>query len=181
MRRANAVLAGTRRVWALIKRLASYGRFDHDSMLPVYEAIFAMINHTHFGGRLPDIPIRINNWQRASIACTLYNTATLIPFRIDVKDKILRHQSWDFLCDTIKHEACHAYLLLNGIAHTHESPEWLKAMTDYGVWDKQMVMQHMNYPLKFVCNDCQRLWNGLTRGLRCPDCNRRLKYKGRRY
>jgi hypothetical protein len=95
-------------------------------------ACFRDANAAHFGGLLPELPIRLSGRMRSRLGQLCLSRETGRPFEITVGRRHVERHDWQEVADTLLHEMVHLWQHENGHAVDHGSQFRAKAR-DVGV------------------------------------------------
>ena len=81
--------------------------------------LFGEHNARHFGGALPELPIRISGRMRTRLGQLCLDPATLKPFEITMSRRHLDRHGWDEADHTLLHEMVHLWQHVKGYPVDH--------------------------------------------------------------
>lgn len=154
-----------------------------------YEGVYWLLNATVFDGKLPDIPIRVNNrLGRVRMFARTLIGPTDKAVAIEVWDKLMCHQQYTEVYKLMLHEAAHVWVAANGAdsGRDHNSREWLAAAVEFGVQSGAALSCTLFKPFIYKCPDtmCGKWWGTFRRkwpgqgkdDYMCPACGTKLTY-----
>ena len=95
---------------------AQPGDFVHTERLAAY---FHEANAAHFGGLLPELPIRLSGRMKSRLGQLCLSRETGRPFEITVSRRHAERHDWQDVADTLLHEMVHLWQHENGHAVDH--------------------------------------------------------------
>jgi hypothetical protein len=81
--------------------------------------LFDELNRLHFGGRLPDIPLRLSGRMRTRLGQLCLDPDTLEPFEITMSRRHIERHGWDEARHTLLHEMVHLWQFASGYPVDH--------------------------------------------------------------
>jgi hypothetical protein len=95
---------------------AQPGDLPHTERLAAH---FRAANAAHFGGLLPELPIRLSGRMRSRLGQLCLSRETGQPFEITVSRRHVERHGWQDVADTLLHEMVHLWQHENGHAVDH--------------------------------------------------------------
>lgn len=95
-------------------------------------AYFREANAAHFGGLLPELPIRLSGRMRSRLGQLCLGRETGQPFEITVSRRHVEKHGWQDVADTLLHEMVHLWQHENGHAVDH-GPQFRAKAREVGV------------------------------------------------
>jgi len=75
---------------------------------------FREANAAHFGGALPELPIRLSGRMKSRLGQLCLEHGTGVPFEITVSRRHVERHAWSEVADTLLHEMVHLWQHVNG-------------------------------------------------------------------
>jgi hypothetical protein len=82
-------------------------------------ALFREANAAHFGGALPELPIRLSGRMRSRLGQLCLEPGTGVPLEIAVSRRHVERHGWNEVADTLLHEMVHLWQHVHGHAVDH--------------------------------------------------------------
>lgn len=76
--------------------------------------LFREANAAHFGGTLPELPIRLSGRMRTRLGQLCLEHGTGVPFEITVSRRHVERHTWTEVADTLLHEMVHLWQQVHG-------------------------------------------------------------------
>jgi len=77
-------------------------------------ALFREANAAHFGGALPELPIRLSGRMKSRLGQLCLEPRTGVPFEITVSRRHVERHAWGEVADTLLHEMVHLWQHVHG-------------------------------------------------------------------
>lgn len=96
-------------------RVAPQDRAAHERLVQLH----AELNALHFGGTLPEIPIRVSGRMRTRLGELRLDRRTGRPLHIGISRRHIRRDGWVSVTDTLLHEMVHQWQAESGVPVDH--------------------------------------------------------------